>query len=81
MHNKRWNTVQTTKSKTIDYYKFIFISVRRNDKNNKNKINTSTTNTNIIFLLQHNNSKNYMESNKELPKYRLYENYYGIHRK
>ena len=54
---------------------------KKNDKNNKNKINTSTTNTNIIFLLQHNNSKNYMESNKEPPKYRLYENYYGIHRK
>ena len=68
MHNKRWNTVQTTKSKTIDYYKFIFISVRRNDKNNKNKINTSTTDTNSIFLLQHNNNKNNdIESNKN-PK-------------
>ena len=40
--------------------------MRRNDKNNKNKINTSTTDTNSIFLLQHNNNKNnYLESNKE----------------
>ena len=51
----------------LDPY-FVRRTNNKDDKNIKNKINTSTTNTNTTLLLQHNNNNNNdIEPNKEPP--------------